>query len=169
MVESYNSAPHSSLGILSPNDAWTWPREARNYHYERIQKGLKKSKRSKGSIAVGDYVRVLKLKGVFDKGYNVKFSLGTHKVVEIKGLNYILDNGRFYRAARLQKVPPPGEEEAEPVRDVGQEARRVRRAEVILQADGVDPVANPERRRTSRLRAPSNYVVDRKFGKIKWS
>jgi hypothetical protein len=152
---------------MSPNDAWKYPRDARHYHYERIQKGLKKSKLRTGGIRVGDWVRVLKLKGLFDKGYHIRFSLTPHKVVETKGLNYILDNGRFYRAARLQKIPPPREEEAPPA-DVAQQARRSHRVATKLKTEGVDPVANPEVRRSSRLRAPADYVSDKRYGKVNW-
>jgi len=162
LVEKYNSAPHSSLGGMSPDEAWEFPREARNYHYEKIQRGLKG--KVKGGIDVGDWVRVLKLKGVFDKGYHIKYSLVTHQVVEIKGLNYILDNGRFYRAARLQKVPPPEEEEAAPV-DVARQARKSHRVAVKLKTEGIEEV---NVRRSNRERRPTDQVEDVRYGKIKY-
>jgi transposase InsO family protein len=166
-LKKYNNAPHSSLGGMSPNEAWEFPSEALDFHYTRIQKGIKKQgKKPSGEIEVGSWVRVLKLKGMFDKGYHVKYSLTPHKVVEIKGLNYVLDNDRFYRAARLLKVPAP-EEEA-PVRDVGRAARRERKNDLILQQEGVDPVANPEIRRSARLRKPSSQLEDARYGNIKY-
>jgi transposase InsO family protein len=167
MVSNYNKAPHSSLGGMSPNEAWMDENKARDYHYERIKKGMT-GKKNKNGIAVGDWVRVLKLRGVFDKQYNVKFSLTTYQVVDIKGLNYFLDNGKFYRAARLLKVPPPEEEASAPVRDVGKEARRERKRELILQQEGVDPVANPELRRSARERKPSSQLEDVRYGKVKY-
>jgi len=166
LQSEYNSAPHSSLGGMSPDEAWTYPAEALDYHYQKIQRGLEKvEKKSKGKIKVGDWVRVLKLKHIFDKGYNVKYSLTPHQVVEIKGLNYVLDNDQFYRAARLLKVPPPKEEAV--VRDVGKEARRERKRDLILQQEGVDPVANPELRRSARERKP-NQLEDSRYGRLRY-
>ena len=171
LLENYNSAPHSGLGGLTPNDAWDHPSRAREYHYQKIQKAFaaqKKGKKGK-AIEVGDWVRVLKLRAVFDKGYNVKYSLTPHKVVDIKGLNYVLDNGRFYRAARLLKVPAPEETAAAPVVDVGKEARRERKKELLLQQDGVDPVKHPEIRRSARERKPTYQVVDEDGNRIIFS
>jgi hypothetical protein len=88
-------------------------------------------------------------------------------VVEIKGLNYILDNGKFYRAARLLKVPAPEEEEAVP-KDVAASARRERRTERILQAEGVDPEKNPVLRRSARERKPASQLEDSEYGRINY-
>ena len=165
LVKKYNSAPHSSLGGMSPNEAWEFPRDARNFHYDRIQKALTTKRKVKGGIAVGDWVRVLKLKGVFDKGYHIKYSMVPHQVVEIKGLNYILDNGRFYRASRLQKVTPPEREEEAAPQDVAQQARRSRRVEVKLQTDGI---RGENVRRSNRERRPTEQVEDEEYGKIIW-
>jgi transposase InsO family protein len=166
-LEKYNSSPHSSIGDMSPNQAWKYPHEARQFHYERIQKALKKGKMKSSEIKVGDRVRVLKLKGVFDKGYHVKYSLTPHKVVEIKGLNYILDNGKFYRAGRLRKIPSPThpEEENAPA-DVAQQARKSHRVDVKLKTDGIE---QSNLRRSTRERKPTEQVEDIRYGKIKYS
>ena len=166
LLENYNDAPHSSLGGMTPNEAWEFPSKARDFHYGRIQKGLMKRSKA-GTINVGDWVRVLKLRGVFDKGYHVKYSLTSHQVVEIKGLNYILDNGKFYRAARLLKVPAPEEEEAVP-KDVAATARRERKTELILQQEGVDPDKNPSLRRSARLRKPASQLEHSEYGRINY-
>jgi len=165
LVKNYNNAPHSSLEKMTPNEAWEFPVEARDVHYRRIQKKLiPKSKRRKSAgIQIGDSVRVLKLKKVFDKGYHVKYSLTIHKVVAIKGLNYVLDNGRFYRAARLLVVQPPEEEEAEPVEDVAQRSRRQHRAEVVLKADGVE---EKNVRRSLRERKPAGQLEHEEYGRV---
>lgn len=166
-IDAYNESPHTGLGGMSPNEAWKYPNRAREYHYQKIMAGMTKKKNPK-AIKVGDWVRIAKLKGVFDKGYHVKFSLVPHQVVEIKGLNYTLDNGKFYRAGRLLKVTPPEEEAPTPVRDVARESRRERKKVMILQAEGVDPVRNPELRRSARERKPEDMVQDMRYGKIKW-
>jgi hypothetical protein len=168
MVKNYNNAPHSSIGGMTPNDAWKYPVEAANIHYDRIMKSINKKGKSKKEIVVGDDVRILKLRDVFHKGYRVKFSLQTHKVVAIKGLNYTLDNGKSYRASRLLKVSPPGEEAA-PVRDVANEARRVRKKELILQQEGVDEIAHPHIRRSARERKPVSQLEDEEGNRIIFS
>jgi transposase InsO family protein len=165
LVENYNDAPHSSLDGMTPNEAWKFPTAARENHYERIQKALAKKSKSKGAIQVGDYVRVLKLKNVFDKGYHVKYSLGTHKVIEIKGLNYILDDGKFYRANRLQKVPPPQKEVEAEVKDVAREARRSHRVATVLKTDGIQ---QENRRSGLRERKPANQLEDKRYGKLRY-
>lgn len=166
LLENYNNAPHSSLGGMTPNEAWEFPSKARDFHYGRVQKGLMKRSKA-GTIGEGDWVRVLKLRGVFDKGYHVKYSLTAHQVVEIKGLNYILDNGKFYRAARLLKVPAPEEEEAAP-KDVAAVARRERKTERILQQEGVDPEKNSALRRSARERKPASQLEDSEYGRINY-
>ena len=163
LITRYNASPHSSLGDMSPDEAWKYPSEARNIHYNKIQHALN-GKRGKKEIAIGDSVRVLNLKKVFDKGYHVKYSLTPHKVVEKKGLNYILENGRFYRAARLLKVPPP-EEEVEPPKDVSKKARQVRRKEVILQTEGI---VQSNRRSGLRERKPQSQLEDVRYGRVRY-
>jgi hypothetical protein len=165
LVKSYNNAPHSSLEKMSPNDAWEYPAEASDVHYRRIQKSLgsKSQRKSVKTIRVGDSVRVLKMKKVFDKGYHIKYSLGVHKVVAIKGLNYVLDNGRFYRAARLLVVQPPEEVEAAPVEDVARVARRKHRDEVVLKADGIE---EKNVRRSMRERKPAGQLEHEEYGRI---
>ena len=104
-LDKYNNAPHTSLGGMTPLEAWQFPSEARDYHYSRIQKAMT-GKTKSNDITVGTWVRVLNLKGVFDKGYHVKYSLTPHKVVEINGLNYILDNGKIFLCYKLVDLLP---------------------------------------------------------------
>lgn len=164
MLKVYNESPHSVFGELSPNEAWKFPMETRHIHYERIQKGLKKKTGSKrqATLEVGDTVRILALKSVFDKGYRVKFSLTTHKIVAKQGLNYVLDNGKFYRASRLLRV---AEEDAQPVEDVAKKARKERRRDVILQTEGIK---QSNRREGLRSRVPTEQVEDVRYGRVHW-
>jgi transposase InsO family protein len=167
LLENYNKSPHSSLGGMTPNEAWNYPHEARDYHYEKIKKALKQTKLKSNVIRVGDHVRVLKLKQVFDKGYHIKYSMTPHKVVDIKGLNYFLENGRFYRLARLRKIPAPthpGEENAPA--DVAKQARTTHRVAVKLKTDGIEP---SNLRRSNRERKPTEQVEDVRYGRIKYS
>ncbi len=162
-IEKYNNTPHSSLGEFTPNEALHYPRDIRNIFYARVQKAMSKKVGKKQQLQIGDHVRVLKIKGIFDKGYHVKYSLGVHTIVDIKGLNYILDNGKFYRADRLRKVPKPEDEEE--VVDVARAGRKAHRTEVLLKTEGI---AQSNRRAGLRERRPTEQVEDKRYGKIKW-
>jgi transposase InsO family protein len=162
-VKKYNNSPHSNLGEFTPNEALRYPRDIRNVFYGRVQDAMNKKRGKSKVLAVGDYVRILKIKGVFDKGYHVKYSLGVHRIVSINGLNYTLDNGKFYRVDRLRKVPKPDEEA---VVDVARAGRKAHRTEVLLKTDGI---VQSNRRSGLRERAPASYVEDAKFGRVKWS
>ena len=164
-VKKYNTTPHSSLGDFTPEEALKYPRDIRNIFYERVQSAMLKKKGKKQALKVGDYVRVLKVKGVFDKGYHVKYSLTVHRIVDERGHNFILDNGRYYRAARLLKVPPPREEEEAAPVDVAQQARRTHRVDVKLKTEGI---RGENVRRSNRERKPTDQVVDEEFGRVIW-
>ena len=48
-------------------------------------------------IKVGDIVRILRKKSVFNKGYEINYTLSTYKVVSINGFMITLDNGKQYK------------------------------------------------------------------------
>jgi hypothetical protein len=155
-VEAYNNTKHSSLGDMTPNEAKQYPHELRRYRDQK-RKNTKKSKK----LAIGDYVRVLKLKTAFQKGYHVKYSMTTYKIVDIVGLHYILDNGKAYRASRLLKVP---ESDIEPAKDVAKKARFDRRTKNLLKAEGIEQ--QNVVRRSTRERKPTHQLVHDKYGII---
>jgi hypothetical protein len=164
-IESYNDAPHSTLKGMSPNEAWDYPSDARDIHYERIKNAITKPDDKSKKLKVGSWVRVMNLKKVFDKGYHVRYSLTPHKIVDIKGLNYFLDNGKFYRASRLLPIPMPKKKEAQPSQDVAKEARQERRKEIILQSEGIE---QGNVRRSLRERKPQSQLEDIEYGRVQW-
>jgi hypothetical protein len=87
-----------------------------------------------------------------------------YQVVEAKGLYYTLDNGKSYRADRLQKVPAPTSV-ASPKKDIAKKARFDRRTEVLLQSDGIEKDV-PVLRRSARERRPTGLLVDEEWGNI---
>jgi hypothetical protein len=125
----------------------------------------KKKRSASAQLKVGDYVRTLKLKRAFQKGYHVKWSLTVHQIVEIRGLNYILDNGKQYRIDMLQKVPKPETE----VKDVAKKARFDYRTKTILKSEGVDPEKNAPLRRSARERKPRHQLENKEYGNIIYS
>lgn len=83
IVSKYNTTPHSSLRIVLT------PTQAGQYH-ELVgeiwdEKAARKNRedRSKRKFAVGDKVRVSRLKGTFDKGFDQNWTRETHIVDEV--------------------------------------------------------------------------------------
>jgi hypothetical protein len=105
LMETYNSTPHSSLKNMTPLEAEKRETDTRNISYQRVMRDKKPDK-----FAVGDTVRILKKKGIFGKGYSIRYSLDTFTIKKIEGKNYILSNGKSKREHDLQKVPPKSEE-----------------------------------------------------------
>lgn len=166
-VKAYNNTKHSVLDGLSPNQAVKFPTEVRRSHFLRVtslgeSKPRRKRVKKMKKFAIGDYVRVLRSKSVFQRGYEVKYSLTVHKIEEIHGLNYVLENGKYYRADRLMKVPAP---EATPVADVGRKAKYEHRTKTLLKSDGIDERDVPIRR-SARERKPESQLQDVRYGKI---
>jgi ribosomal protein L21E len=103
-VYNYNHTPHASLCGLEPyryieDDDWYY--KLQNCWVEK----QKKLRNYKNNLKVGDTVRVALRKSLFEKSYTRTFGLDTHKITEIKGNNYVLDNGDVRRDYELQLVP----------------------------------------------------------------
>ena len=165
LIDNYNNAPHSTLKGMSPNEAWEYPSEARDIHYQRIKQAMSKRTDKGEKLQIGSWVRIMNLKKVFDKGYHVRYSLTPHKIIDIKGLNYFLDNGKFYRASRLLPIPTPKKKEDQASQDVAKEARQERRKEVILQSEGIE---QGNVRRSLRERKPQSQLEDIEYGRVNW-
>jgi hypothetical protein len=166
-VKAYNNTKHSVLDGLSPNQAVKFPTEVRRSHFLRVtsvgeSKPRRKRVKKMKKFAIGDHVRVLRSKTAFQRGYEVKYSLTVHTIEEIHGLNYVLENGKYYRADRLLKVPAP---EATPVADVGRKAKFEHRTKTLLKSDGIDE-RNVPIRRSARERKPESQLQDVRYGKI---
>ena len=122
---------------------------------------MQKLKRKPEDIAVGDLVRIKRRKKVFDKGYEILWSLKKYKVINIQGLNYTLENGKEYRSASLQKVVPEEDElfedKKEP-KDIVKMAKKKRKTELELRREGIEEKHVEKRKRT---RAPSEALIER--------
>ena len=109
LMQNYNDTPHAGVGGLTPNLAEIDTTSARAVAVGRVEKSQQKQR----TFAVDDYVRVSKIKGVFGKGYETRWSLKVHRVVKVDGLWYELEDGRKFRADRLMKVKQPSEQARE--------------------------------------------------------
>jgi transposase InsO family protein len=100
-IQAYNKTEHASLH-MSPNEAKNRPTDARNVHFENLQESQKA--RSVQKFKVGDHVRVKRKKRTFDRGYEIVWSLTVYTIQKIEGQNYLLSDGKKYRAHMLQRV-----------------------------------------------------------------
>ena len=102
VIKTYNKTPHSGLGEMTPIEAEKYPSDTRNYQYEnRIQK----AKPKKETIHVGDTVRAFIARNVMNnRSFHPVWTREKYKVIRKEGGNYVLDNGKKYKANTLQKT-----------------------------------------------------------------
>jgi hypothetical protein len=177
LLAAYHRTPHSGLPKGMTPDEATDPvkaTEVRDAAYEKVvaaEKGRKVS-----NIIVGSHVRVIKRKELFDRGYQVRWSIPIYTVDEIDsdGTWYTLSNGKKYRLHQLQEVKAPKtkaasdlEERKEPeIKDVQRKARFDAKTENILKFK--EGVSESNRREGLRERAPSSQLVHSKYGTVRW-
>jgi hypothetical protein len=81
LMKAYNNTPHLGLKPknrppMTPNEAHQMETDTRNVHLAKVHAAEEKRKPS--VLQVGDYVRVLKQKQVFDRGYQIRYSKQVH-------------------------------------------------------------------------------------------
>lgn len=181
LINSYNKTPHSSLKLkgypaLTPNQASHMESDVRLINNEKVEDASENKKQP--TLSIGDTVRVLKRKAVFDRGYSIRYSITVYKIVKVEGHYYELDNGKRYRAGSLQKVkaakiPNPlasarADEKSEvaEVKDVRKQASQSHKVDNILKFK--EGVSQDNRRSGLRSRSPVMDAEDKRYGKIKW-
>jgi hypothetical protein len=178
LISGYHNSPHGGLpNGYTPNEALDPITSTliRDEQHERILKAREKGKPVQ--FAVGDKVRVLKRKGLFDKGYLTKFSVEVFTVESIDGIWIKLNNSKRYRSFQLRKAsdkkadPPVNdgeqkEQEPEPVRDVQRQDHFDKKTEQILKHK--EGVSIENKRVGLRERKPTFMAVDDKYGKVSW-
>jgi hypothetical protein len=108
-VEAYNNRPHTSLAGRTPNSI-TEKNQVEVYNkvfkpkHEKSLELRKKSKKQQQQYKVGDYVRISRIKHVFEKGYSIKYSEEIYKISEV--LHY--RDGRVYELEDLEGKPLDG-------------------------------------------------------------
>lgn len=130
IISTYNDTPHSRLDNMTPNEAHKFSSDTRTIHYEKVKEALDRRE----FFQKGDHVRVLLKKKSFQRGFERKWTLQTYKVDEIEGRNYILSNGKKYRAHQLQKVGI----EDKGNRDEVRKEKRKHKQEQLLKREGID-------------------------------
>ena len=110
IIKSYNDTYHSSIG-MSPNEV-----NKKNVMQAIYHKLSKPPFNDKPAFAIGDYVRLLGHKGIFDRGYDVLWGEEIHRVktvlrtvpltYRVEDLKNELVEGSFYKE-ELQRVKYP--------------------------------------------------------------
>jgi hypothetical protein len=154
-VKSYNNTEHGNLCGMTPNEAEKRPSDVLKCQVKRIRKALPKAGKEK--ISIGDMVRFMKSINKFDKGYTIKWSLDTHKVVGKSGNRFELDNGSSYTKDQLQVVAEVAD--IEPVKDVAKKAKGKYKQEQQLKAEDIKQ-ENVRPKRTVRNNIPAYILND---------
>lgn len=81
VIDKYNNNKHSSIGI-SPNQAYQNPEHIK-HKVDLDVKPYIQTSTDKPKYHLGDYVRVSRLKGNFEKGYDANFTSEIFQIVEI--------------------------------------------------------------------------------------
>lgn len=81
LVDQYNNRKHRTIG-MSPNEALEHEEELLEAQHKRVQK-IYNTKTSKPKFKVGDYVRISRIKGPFEKGYHINWSREVYRVYEV--------------------------------------------------------------------------------------
>jgi hypothetical protein len=164
LVENYNSRVNQGIQT-APNDAILDPDFDEKY-WRIIKNKVSKAKASAtqagySDFKIGDKVRVLLRKKVFEKGTNAKWSSSIHKVEEMRdGLYFV--NGRVsgYKPYELQKVGevetlPKDEAVATALEEEEKQVVADRRLTRRMNKEGVE--AKPSAPREARVKRPRDF------------
>lgn len=132
IVAEYNNTRHSSIG-MTPTEA----RDPRNA--AALFELVKESKPVKPKYKIGDWVRIARIKGKFEKGFHPNFSYEIYRIVGIKldaptmyelaDYGGELIEGKFYEA----ELTPVSDPDFFPVEKVLKERTKGGRREVLVQ------------------------------------
>jgi transposase InsO family protein len=97
IMDSYNSAPHASIGNIAPADALKHTDDIREMNIQR-------NVQSDHGFKAGMLVRKRLVKSIFTKGYKQAWGKDTFRIKDIKGVNAILDNDEKVKLNDLQEI-----------------------------------------------------------------
>jgi hypothetical protein len=145
IINGYNNTPHSALNNIPPNQAENNKDIIRNINIE-------KNKISNHNFKKEQLVRKKLKKPTFAKGYKQIWTDTIYKIVEVKGVNALLDNDELVKLNDLQIVSKPNE----PIVDNNKEkevnkVEREAKHDKVLKSVGVDKSNIVE---TKRIKKP---------------
>jgi hypothetical protein len=166
LQDNYNTSYHSTLKAT--------PTEV--FNLEKVNIGeLTNNEQHAGGFQIGDKVRVLVKKQIFDKADRLIFSKQIYSIVALDRQKYEVKNVetnqvlkykfKFYELQKVpivQKISEKVDDEIEHTKI--QKTRKIKR---LNRKEGVEPEKNIVR--TLRSRKPENQLISDKYGKINWS
>ncbi len=165
IVKNYNNSYHSMIG-MTPNEV-----NEDTMHIAQINLIRKLHRVPYVEYKVGGKVRVQVKPKSFMKGYKPKYSKTVYEITDKgEGWYETTKDDRRYLKSNLQLVDEaemnPEQPDLEGTREGHLRDIRNRPREEFESAAQIDE--EPPRRRSVRERRPENFVVDEKFGKIRW-
>lgn len=141
IIHNYNNKIHSTLGDTPEN---VIKKDNTSDVYQRLEKRINKADEAyfnRTSFQVGDKVRLLLKKGIFEKGTE-RWSRTIHKVEKVDGIYYyVSDRKSPYKKSELQDATDsesrPDVIDDESVQEVREE-RKKRRTNRRIRKEGVD-------------------------------
>jgi hypothetical protein len=166
IVRNYNNSYHSIIG-MAPNEV-----NEDTMHIAQINLIRKLHRVPYVEYKVGDRVRVQVKPKSFVKGYRPKYSKTIYEITK-KGDGWYgtSKDNRQYLKSNLQLVDEseinPELPDLEGTREGHLREIRNRPREEFESAAQIEE--EPQRRRSARERKPASYVVDERYGKVRWS
>ena len=99
-LRNYNSLPHSSLNDIQPNKVHLTENNSKIFNINSIKK---KKNILSSDLHIGNMVRI-NIRDKFSKGNDLQMSSEIYKVVEIKGSNITLDDGKVFKRDKLLNI-----------------------------------------------------------------
>lgn len=108
LIDLYNNTPHSGIENIKPINAARKENAIKigTLNFDKTGHNSEVDKKS-NTINIGDYVRVQRLKGTFEKGYTITYTKKIFQVVKTTALKAELDSGDSYKKNKLMKVGSP--------------------------------------------------------------
>ena len=111
LIDEYNNSPHRGIGFMKPKDV---SKSKEKFLLKTVYNRPKLFNKSK--FKIGDFVRISKYKGIFDKGYLPNFSTEIFQIQKVHITNPVTYSlvdvnknmilGKFYEE-EMQKVKYP--------------------------------------------------------------
>jgi hypothetical protein len=108
LINIYNKTPHSAIENIKPNEATERDNKVKigTINFQKRAHNNEINKKT-NDIKVGDSVRIQRIKGTFEKGYEITYTKDIFSVLKTTPLKAELSDGKSYKKEKLMKVENP--------------------------------------------------------------
>lgn len=105
IIKIYNNTPHSGISDIKPKDAEQEENQETigTINFDKRDSNIKKSSHT---LKPNDHVRIQRMKGTFEKGYEITYSKEIHKVISVENSHATLDDGSRHKIDKLLFIDP---------------------------------------------------------------